>query len=254
MLSAKRISDGETVVAYFEQKRNGPFRCVTCSEDVILKIGKSRVNHFAHANPFACEYATPESQTHLRCKWEIFEALKKEPDVSDVMVERPCGRVRPDVSAIIKGVKVAIEVQISFLSIERIMERTIAYHQKGIYVLWLLPWRAELDKDRYAPELWEKWLHACYFGRVYYWTHGLNVVEYRFEPHLRTIPKKSWYSENGKKMTVGGYASRSIRFRKPERGRMFNLAKDFGPKVRNWWEGGGVKVPDARLFCRVERK
>jgi competence protein CoiA len=251
MLTAKRTSDGQTVHAYYEQKRNGPFRCLTCNEEVILKTGKSRVDHFAHANPFACEFAVPESTLHLRCKLEIFEALKKEPSVSDVMLERPCGRVRPDVSAIIKGVKVAIEVQISFLSIERIMERTIAYHQKGIYVLWLLPWRADLDKEKYAPELWEKWLHACYFGRVYYWTGGLNVVEYRFEPYLRVVPKKSWYSDKNKKVTVGGYAAQSIRFRKPERGRTFNIAKDFRPHSRNWWRGGGIKVPDANLYMVV---
>jgi hypothetical protein len=33
---------------------------------------------------------------------------------------------------------VAIEVQISSLSLETITERTIEYHRKGIHVLWLL--------------------------------------------------------------------------------------------------------------------
>jgi hypothetical protein len=27
-----------------------------------------------------------------------------------------------------------------------------------------------------------------------------------------------------------------------------NLATDFGPKQRYWWEGNGIKVPDAKLF------
>jgi competence protein CoiA len=47
---------------------------------------------------------------------------------------------RPDVFAEIKGVPVAIEVQISSLSVDTIMRRTIEYGRSGIYVLWLLLW------------------------------------------------------------------------------------------------------------------
>lgn len=43
-------------------------------------------------------------------------------------MELPLVTVRPDVSATIKGTPVAIEVQISALSIETIMKRTIDYH------------------------------------------------------------------------------------------------------------------------------
>lgn len=250
MLSARRRSDGKTVLAYEERKENGPFVCSDCNELVALKTGNARINHFAHVNPFACEFAQGESDLHRICKTEIYKALLEELGVSDVMLERPCGPVRPDVSAVIKGVKVAIEVQISSLSIETIMARTIAYHQKGIYVLWLLPWTPKLDFPRYSPEQWEKWIHACYFGRVYYWTKGLSVVEYRFEPDVKIVPRKTWYSRNGKKITVGGYAARSIRFRKTTRGKTFNMVKDFAPRTRFWWEGGGVKVPDAKLFMQ----
>jgi competence protein CoiA len=77
--------------------------------------------------------------------------------------------------------------------------------KKGIYVLWLLQWKPELDGGRYAPRLWEKWIHAAYFGRVYYWIQGLDVVSYTFEPSLKSIPKTTWYSKKGEKMTGGGY-------------------------------------------------
>jgi hypothetical protein len=83
---------------------------------------------------------------------------------------------------------------------------------------------------------------------VYYWLEGLRVVSYHFDPQLKTVPKKTWYSEDGKKMTGGGYSQRSKRYRTPIRGRTFNLAVDFGPRKREWWEGGGVRVPDAKLF------
>lgn len=248
MLSAKRKSDGQTVTAYFSLKTHGPFYCLICNDEVVLKTGKRKISHFAHVNPLACRYALRESDAHRRCKMEIHEALLREQNVSDVALERSLGTVRPDVSANINNVRVAIEIQISFLSLETIMERTIEYHRKGIYVLWLLLWTPKLDAKRYAPELWEKWLHACYFGRVYYWTHGLSVVSYQFEPSFQAVPKKSWFSKDGKRMTGGGYSRRSERYRTPVRGATLNLVKDFVPKARLWWEGGGLKVPDAKIL------
>jgi competence protein CoiA len=250
MLSAKRKSDGQTVAAYFESKSNAPFVCLQCNEEVILKVGRHRINHFAHANPIACKFAVGESEAHGRCKIELFQALQKEPGVSDVSLERSLDTVRPDVYACIKGVPVAIEVQVSFLSLETIQYRTIEYARKGIYVLWLLQWRPELDAKQYAPRLWEKWIHAAYFGRVYYWIKGLNVVSYHFDPSFKTFPRKSWCSEDGKKVTAGGYSQRSKRYRTPVHGERLNLITDFIPKQRYWWEGNGLKVPDAKLFMQ----
>lgn len=250
MLSAKRKSDGQTVFAYLEFKRNGPFACLDCNEEVILKSGRRTVSHFAHANPIACKFFEGESDTHRRCKVEIFLALQSMPGVRNAALERPLGSVRPDVSAYINGVPVAIEVQISSLSIDTIMRRTIDYHQRGIYVLWLLQWNPKLDSPRYTPRPWENWLHATYYGRVYYWLEGLKVVSYHFEHSYKTVPKKSWYSESGKKMTAGGYSKKLKRSRSAIRGKVFNIATDFAPKQREWWEGNGMKVPDAKLFMQ----
>src|SRR5437870_2552264 len=133
MLSAKRKSDGKTVTAYLESKSHAPFACLLCNEEVILKTGRLRVNHFAHANPIACKFAIGESEPHRRCKMEIFEALQRQPGVSRAALERPLGIVRPDVSAYVNGVAVAIEVQISSLSPETIAQRTREYAIKGIY-------------------------------------------------------------------------------------------------------------------------
>jgi competence protein CoiA len=250
MLSARRKSNGQTVTAYLESKRNGPFICLQCCEEVILKTGRLRVNHFAHSNPIACKYAEGESEAHRRCKMQIFEALQKAPGVHNAALERPLDTVRPDVSAYIRGVPVAIEVQISSLSLDTIMRRTIEYARKGIYVLWLLQWTPELDARRYTPTLWEKWIHAAYFGRVYYWIEGLTVVSYHFDPNFKLVPRKSWYSEDRKKMTSGGYSRKSKRYRTPVRGETLNLAADFVPRERYWWEGNGLKVPDAKLFMQ----
>jgi len=179
---------------------------------------------------------------------EIFRALQRQPGVRNPMLERPLGTNRPDVSADINGVPVAIEVQISSLLPETIQHRTIEYARKGVYVLWLLQWTPKLDGKRYSPALWEKWVHAAYFGRVYYWIEGLTVVSYHFDPNHKTVPRKSWHSDDGKKMTAGGYSRRSKRYRTAVRGKTLNLANDFVPRNRDWWEGNGITVPAAKLY------
>ena len=248
MLSAIRVLDGQTIHAYFLSKTDGEFICPECREEVVLKTGNKRVNHFAHATPLACKFSLGESDVHRQCKIEIYRALQTVPGVEDLALERSLSWGRPDVSARINGVPVAIEVQISALSIETIQKRTIEYGRNGIYVLWLLQWRPELEDSRYRPKQWEKWLHAAYFGRVYYWVEGLTVVSYHFDPSFRSVAKKSWISKKGKEMTAGGYSHRSKSFRTTIRGQTFNLATDFGPKQRYWWSGNGVTVPDAKLF------
>lgn len=155
---------------------------------------------------------------------------------------------RPDVSAYINGVPVAIEVQISSLSLDTITRRTIEYARKGIYVLWLLQWTPELNSPRYTPQIWEKWIHAAYFGCVYFWIEGLTVASYYFDAHFKSVPKKSWYFKDGKKMTGGGYSHRSKRYPTAVAGKILNLATDFAPKQRYWWKGNGLQVPDAKLF------
>src|SRR4051812_7835814 len=104
MLSAKRKSDGKTVLAYFEKRSNGPFLCADCKQEVILKSGKRKVDHFAHADPFACERTASESDEHRRCKLEIYKALKEQVNVRDVALERALGPVRPDIFAYIDDV------------------------------------------------------------------------------------------------------------------------------------------------------
>jgi competence protein CoiA len=144
--------------------------------------------------------------------------------------------------------QVAIELQLSNLSVEAITYRTKEYERKGIYVLWLPHWTPALDAKQYSPPLWEKWIHAAYFGRAYYWVSGLSVVTYRFNPHYRHIPQTSWYSPSGKKLTVGGHVFRSKHQRTPVRGKTLHLVRDFIPRHRRWWKGGKLEVPYAKLF------
>jgi len=247
MLCATRKSDGQSVIANQEYKSNAPFVCPECCEVVILRRGTVKLPHFAHKPPIVCSYGAGETEDHRRCKMEIYNALSRQPGVTKLALERSLKTVRPDVSAYINGVPVAIEVQISTLSQETIIHRTKEYASKGIYVLWLAQWTPYLDGERYSPRLWEKWVHAAYFGRVYYWVKGLEVLPYRFEPHLRHVPETSFY-ERGREISAGGYTRKSKRWRSPVRDETLNLAKDFLPKQREFWKGGDLVIPFAKLY------
>ena len=81
MLCAKQKSTGETVSAYLASKTNAPFFCPVCGDEVILKIGATKVNYFAHKNPLICRYDANESAEHRQCKFEIYEALLRQANV-----------------------------------------------------------------------------------------------------------------------------------------------------------------------------
>lgn len=162
------------VLAWATSKEAGPFFCPMCLAPVVLKKGSYRAHHFAHIPPSDCQYGMGETELHRRAKKELYEALLQHPQVTKLQLERPLGEVRPDLSFWLRSTPVAVEVQLSTLSLATLDYRTRMYHQKGISVLWTPPLDEEqlLDGERYAPRLWEKYLHALYFGRVCYWLRG----------------------------------------------------------------------------------
>src|SRR5260370_6324458 len=167
---------GEVLAAEVEPQ-DGPFHCPECAEPVILKQGRVKIAHFAHYPGVDCAYASAsegESEEHRRAKQEIFQALLQAPGVRDVKLERSLRGVRPAVGFRINGEMVAIEVQLSRLSIGAIESRTRAYAARQTAVLWTPPMPGGVLDARYAPKDWERYLHTLYFGKVYYWLKGLT--------------------------------------------------------------------------------
>ncbi len=255
MLCAIRRSDAVKVTAEHTSKAEAPFGCPECAKDVIVRKCRMKIDHFAHRPPVTCQYGAGETELHRRCKTEIFEALRGRPGVEKFELERHLGEVRPDISGYINGVRTAIEVQISALSYDIILRRTAAYAQKKVYLLWLSPWSSALDEnERYAPKLWERWCHAAYFGRVYYWTGGSRVVPYHFDPYLLHVPYNEWHGEGGEEMSSGGFDRFSKKFKTPARGKELDLATDFVAAEKSAFTGGQIVVPPCRLFKDRFRK
>jgi competence protein CoiA len=137
MLSAQ--CKGANALAWEVSKDDGPFSCPMCNENVLVKKGRVKTHHFAHVPSSSCTYGVGESEAHRRAKVEISEALRTHRSVSKLQLERSLGEVRPDISFCLNGHYVAIEVQISSLSLDTVIRRTQAYAGKGIYLLWVSP-------------------------------------------------------------------------------------------------------------------
>lgn len=231
----------------------GLFTCPQCEKAVTPTYGGASTRHFVHKASPPCVFDFGESETHRRIKTEIYESLRTQSDVTDLSLEFPLGTVRPDVFACIRGEKVAIEVQISTLSQETIAYRTSEYARRGIYVLWLLEWTPALREQRYSPRRFERWLHAAYFGRVYFWKSGLTVLPYYFHEHQSYVGERFWSDETGRRHKSHGYRRTSKRYKTPVCGRSLHIVEDFKGRDRDAWKSANIDIPRARLFMDRSR-
>ena len=236
MLTAIRQQDGLKVGAWEAERHDRPFLCPCCSEVVTLRRGGIVAPHFAHQPPVVCEYGTGESEEHRRCKIAIYDALAAHPRVRKCEMERDLGAVRPDVSAYINNVPVAIEVQASHLTLQKIRLRTERYARLGIYVLWLPIYKESLKRELYSPRPWERWLHEAYFGRVFYWIEGLRIQPIHFRDYFTQV--------RGRTHDYEKLSTRKV----PIDGEAVMLTEDFMPVERAAWARAFINIPPSKLF------
>ena len=241
MLCEIRQRDSQRVAAWDQQKSDVPFSCPLCVDETILRKGTMKVHHFAHKPPITCEYGRGETEQHRECKLTIFEGLRRDKRFRNVEIERSMGTVRPDVSGFMGEIPFAIEVQISALTMDQIVYRTREYAKKGIYVLWLALYQAALEEKRYSPRVWERWVHAAYFGRAYYWVQGLEAIPYHLGECIEFVE-------------ACGYKKLFKRFKVPKKGRRVSLADSFVPRYRaEEWRSRRLMIPQSRLLIDTQR-
>ncbi len=254
MLCGIRMSDSLKVFASCSEKAHGPFVCPGCKQELILKKGSIKVHHFAHKPPFSCNRGQGESDAHRRCKESIYHSLAQCSNVTNLDVEADFGEVVADIYCLINNQPVAIEVQRSNLSVNEITVRTAAYAKLGIYVLWLALSNEKLNDEKYSPKAWEKWCHAAYFGRVYYWISELIILPVHFSEYSLYVESSSWYDEYGEEQSAGGYTKSSKRYKTPCKGPYLNLVDDFGPSNKPAWSGGTIHLPQCKIYSDRHRK
>jgi competence protein CoiA len=247
MLVAKRTTDGTRVVAASEPRTSGPWACPSCATRVAIKKGQIKVHHFAHFPPVQCEYGSGESDAHSRCKMAIYETLRVLPGASKWELERDLGSVRPDVSGYLGTQPLAIEVQSSSLTLDRIAHRTWEYAAKRVPILWLGLWHAGLAETRFSPAAWERWLHTLYFGRAYYWRYGATVTPVHFADHQLWVEARDWHDSEGDEQSAGGYHKTSRRWREA-RPTASVAIHEMAVSERAAWAGGDMSVPECSIW------
>lgn len=248
MLTALRLSDQKKVLARDSEKAHSPFACPSCQCEVVLHKGNIRAHHFKHKPPITCARGKGETAQHLTAKIEIHDALALQQNVTELELEKDFGTSIADVYARISGVPVAIEIQRSKVSVAEITERTKNYRRLGIAVIWIGLPDSNLSLNRYSPCAWEKWCHAAYFGRVYYWIAGQTLRPVHFAPYSTYIEPKSWYDSSGNEQYAGGYDKFSKRHKTPIHGVPVLLSAHFQPKHKSYFNSGSVVVPECLIY------
>ncbi|GJL66820.1 MAG: hypothetical protein NPIRA05_17910 [Nitrospirales bacterium] len=253
MLTALRQSDSSKVLARASEKFEALFLCPRCRRELILRKGHIKVHHFAHKPPVTCALGKGEKEQHLKAKLEIYDALLCELNVSELELEKDFGASVADVYARISGVPVAVEIQRSVLSVNDIIARTLNYHRLGVSVLWAGLPNPDLATSKYSPRAWEKWCHAAYYGRVYFWDSGQVFKVVHFGPYQIHVASTSWY-EDGAERSAGGYDRTSRRWRTPQSGVPCLLSQSFHTNRRAPWMGGAVSIPECTLYLDIGPK
>lgn len=253
MLTAVQNGSATVIIARDAQKCDGPFLCRSCGRDVILKKGNIYVHHFAHTPPIFCKIGAPESEVHLQCKLALFDHLSHEHAVSELELEKDFGPVISDLFVRINGAPVAIEVQRSNLSVASITERTAHYERLGIFVLWIALQTPALLTERYIPKAWERWCHAAYFGRVFYWLGGLNFMPVHFGGLQTLVEEKTIFQRGGIERSVGGYTKFAKLARRPLFGPVANLMQ-FRRTLQPGFSRGTIEVPRCRIFYANQKQ
>lgn len=254
MLTALIKVDGVKVLARDSEKILAPFICPQCKSEVVLHKGLIRIHHFKHKPPITCSRGQGESEQHLRAKLAIRDALTSQPNVSNVEIEKDFRVSVADVYAEVDGIPVVVEIQRSNLSIADISKRTINYHQLGIAVVWVgLPCE-ELSGDAYSPSAWERWCHAVYFGRVYYWHEGQTFRAIHFDAYEVLVEGHTWYESGGYEHSTATYWKTSKRYKTPNPGASVKLSHGFKKRFRQAWSGGTVEIPACTLFVDNQEK
>lgn len=248
MLTAKCEATQRIELARIADRGDSPFTCPGCGLEVVLHKGQRVIHHFKHKPPVSCNRGIGESAEHMRAKLAIYDALKVEPNVLELELEKTLDSSVADVFARINGVAVAIEIQRSALSTFEISRRTENYRRLGIAVLWIALHKPELHSSKYSPNEWEKWCHVAYFGRVYYWMSGQTLLAVHFGDHSLEVKHSEWYSQGGEHHSVGGYSKRSKRYRTPKPGQLVEISKSFFAQDKSEFAQKTILIPACRLY------
>ena len=219
MLIAKNQEGNLVSALETSLQRKEPYSCPGCQGVVLLRRGQVMCPHFAHKSLQDCQFFSEnESAQHLSLKAALYKSLVNHGE--KVSIEKVLSEMG-QIADLFVGDSLALEVQCSRLSQQRLRERTRAYHQAGYEVRWLLGeelWLngrlTDLQRDflyftaKIGFHLWElDWkreeirlkylIYEDIFGRVYYLTKTWSLTE-----NLMTVLRFPYQVEKGETYKV----------------------------------------------------
>lgn len=115
-------------------RKERSFLCPACEAPVILKVGTTKIPHFAHLHQFSCTPGSePETLLHLLGKSRLASFFHDKNLAVQIEHYLPQIKQRPDLFA---G-KSAIEFQCSTLSAEQVVTRSQGYAEIGLHTIWI---------------------------------------------------------------------------------------------------------------------
>jgi len=266
---ARQTIGNKLVFADNVEKEHGPFYCPECLSEVIIRKCFEKVDHFAHRASQTPVIRKKDSDLHSKCEQVFIEYFQRTYPNGKWETERPIkadvkkglSEVIPDLSGrIIVGEKafpVAIEIQKTPYTVNRILKKTTEYYKRGVYVLWIVPLRKKMEEKPIRPRLFEKFLHGLYFGKIYYWYEelGHQVIPVHFSPTSRWIEPSSWYDRSyGEERSGGGFHYYYRTIKAPKIQSPISIDDSFMFECRDWYWNKRYKkeIPAAYILSHTK--
>ncbi|PIG95915.1 competence protein CoiA [Deinococcus sp. UR1] len=164
------------------------WECKFCGQPMVPRMGPLRAWYFAHKRqasecPFEAE-SEKESPRHQELKRAAAEALCRhfgeEVDTVEYEVRFPhLRRIADAVITLMDGARIAVEAQLSPLTLDQLQERTDSYVRDDIEVVWVFEERAQGNLK--PGGLWD----AC---REWLLSEGHVVLTAQFTAHETALP------------------------------------------------------------------
>jgi|GEM_PF-469910 len=261
--TALKKSNNTTVFAGDINKSDGPFYCPVCLSEAIVRKCAEKIDHFAHHARQSPVIRKKDRELHTKCIDQILKHLQtafpdgkweKEREIKENK-EKGFKKVVPDISGRIGITPVAVEVQASAYTINRIKAKIEEYEKRSpkLAVLYIIPLSEDLGIEPFRPRLFEKFLHSMYFGKAYYWIsdNPTELHPVHFSPAKRWIEENTWFDTTmQEERTEGGFYLTYRTVKVPNYGNCIDISRDFIKVERKAFEPKNVKksIPQCTIF------
>lgn len=173
-----------------EQLKSKEYFCPVCNYPVRIKNGMIKLPHFSHYSNSNCSiYSEGETLEHLALKEAFAKWCEKEGIEYELEKYLPALNQRPD---LLIG-NIAVEIQCSSLSTQRLIERTQSYQKHGYVPIWICG-KKLFSNGRVLNELAK---NLCYYSEnlgFYLWAADWETQELTLYFHLEEDWKKRIYA------------------------------------------------------------